>query len=72
MSELKMKVWLPQNAVLSQNQGLTVLNPLPPRVAVRKQKILFPRIFSVQYCQNLKKYHPSKNVEFNNLGFSEA
>jgi len=29
-------------------------NPLPPSDAVRKQKILFWRIFLVQFCQNLK------------------
>jgi len=25
-------------------------------------------IFFIQYCQNLKKYHPSGNLKFNNLG----
>jgi len=48
---------------------LILLDPLPPSDAVRKQKKMFWRIFSVQYCQNLKeKYHPSGNLKFNNLG----
>jgi len=32
--------------------------PLPPSDAVQKQKHLFKRIFSVQYCHNLKNITP--------------
>jgi len=44
-----------------------VLKPLPPSNAVLKQKFILDP--PVQYCHNFKKkYHPSGNLEFNNLG----
>jgi len=51
---------------------LTTFNPLPPSDAVRQQKKLFYRIFSVQYCRNLKKYHPSGNLKFHKLGIFQS
>jgi len=30
------------------------------------------RIFSAQYCFTLKKYHPSGNLKFNNLGLVQS
>jgi len=42
-------------------------HPLPPSDAVRKQKNSSERIFSVQYCHDLKKYHPSGNLKLINL-----
>jgi len=38
-------------------------NPLPPSDAVRNQKQIFQRIFSVQYS-HLKKNHSSGNLKF--------
>jgi len=49
-----------------------MINPLPASDAVREQKILFYRIFLVQYCHNLKKYHPSGYLKFNNLGIFQS
>jgi len=48
--------------------AIYTLNPLQPSDAVRKKKKIFSRIFLVQFCHNLKKYHPSGNLKFNNLG----
>jgi len=44
------------------------VNPLPPSVAVRKQKKnILEDLFSLVLSQ-FKKYHPSGNLKFNNLG----
>ena len=53
-------------------QGKT-LNPLPPSDAVRKQKKNHFRsdLFSSVLSQ-LKKYHPSENRNFNNLGIFQS
>jgi len=48
------------------------LNPLPPSDAVWQQKKIFLRIFSVQYYLNVKKYHPSGNLKFFNLGILKS
>jgi len=40
------------------------LNPLPPSDAVRQQKKIFLRIFSVQYRLNLKNITPLKTLNF--------
>jgi len=47
-------------------------NPQPLSDAVRKQKKLYFRIFSVQYCHNLNKYRPSGNLKFNNLDIFQS
>jgi len=48
------------------------INPLPPSDAVRQQKKIFWRIFSVQYCHNIKESHPSGNLKFNYLGIFQS
>jgi len=52
--------------------GPSVVNPLPPSDAVRKQKKIFQRIFSVQYCHHIKKYHPSGNLKCHYLGIFQS
>jgi len=42
----------------------TDINPLPPSDAVRQQKKIFLRIFSVQYCLNLKNITPLETLNF--------
>jgi len=44
-----------------------VFNPLPPSDAVRKQKKKLKDLFS-SLLSKFKKYHPSGNLKFNNLG----
>jgi len=46
-------------------------NPLPPSDAFRKQKKIFWRIFSVQLSR-FKKYNPSGNLKFKNLGIFQS
>jgi len=46
-------------------------NLLPPSDAVRKQKKIFLRIFSVQFS-HIKKLHPSGNLKFNYFGTSQS
>jgi len=48
-----------------------IINPLPPSDAVRKQKNILEDLFSSELSQ-LKKYHPSGNLKFNNLGISQS
>jgi len=43
-------------------------NPLPPSDAVRQQKNIFYRLFSVQYCHNLKRYRPHENLKLKFFG----
>jgi len=43
-------------------------NPFLPGDAVWKKKKNILEDFSVQYCHNLKKYYPSGDLKFNNLG----
>jgi len=51
----------------------TGFNPLPTTCdAVRKKTKIFQRIFSVQYCHNLKKYQPSGKLKFSNLGIFQS
>jgi len=48
------------------------INPLPPSDAVRKQKKnILGDLLSLVLSQ-FKKYHPSGNLKFNNLGVSKA
>jgi len=47
------------------------LNPLPPSDAVRQQKKIFLRIFSV-HIVSILKYHPSGNLKFYNLRISKS
>jgi len=57
-------------APLNIRQGddrLDASHRLPPSDAVRKQKTLFQRIFSVHYCHNHKNITPSGNLKFKNL-----
>jgi len=50
-----------------------LINPLPPSVAVRKQKknyVIGP--FFGQYCHQFKKYNSSRNMKLSNLGISRS
>jgi len=49
-----------------------VLNPLPPSDAVRKQRKNILEDPSSSELSTLKKYHPSWNLKFNNLGISKS
>jgi len=42
----------------------TCINPAPPSDAVRQQKKIFLRIFSVQYCLSLKNITPLETLNF--------
>jgi len=55
------------------NNELTFIpvNPLPPSDAVRKQKYLFWDLFRSIWSQ-FKKYQPSVNLKFNNLGIFQG
>jgi len=44
------------------------INPLPPSDAVRKQKKSILEVFFSSVLSQFKKYHPSGNPKFNNLG----
>jgi len=51
-----------------KNNFKILLNPLPPSDAVRKQeKNILEDLFSSVLSQS-KKYHPSEDLKFNNLG----
>jgi len=52
--------------------GLLRLNPLSPSDAVRQQKKIFQRIFSVQYCLNSKNITPLETLKFYNLGILKS
>jgi len=49
-----------------------ILTHYRPVMQFRKRKIYFRVFFSVQYCHNLKKTHPSGNPKFNNLGLFQS
>jgi len=49
----------------------SLFNPQPPSDAVRKQKFLLEDLFSSVLLQ-FKKYHPSGNLKFNNLGIFQS
>ena len=49
-----------------------MINPLPPKDAVRQQKKnILEDLFSSVLSQ-LKKYHPSGNLNFDGLGISQS
>jgi len=50
----------------------TCVNPLPPSDAVQEQKKnMLEDLFSSVLSQ-FKKYHPSRNLKFNNLGIFQS
>jgi len=49
----------------------SLLNP-QQQCRSETETFFFKRIFSVQYCHSLKKYHPSGNLKFNILGISQS
>jgi len=49
----------------------TMIHPLPPSDAVRKQKKNIPEDLSTSVLSQFKKYHPSRNL-FNNLGIFKS
>jgi len=51
----------------SQINVVPLTHYCPARPFGKRKKIVW-RILLVQFCQNLKKYHPSGNLTFNNLG----
>jgi len=51
--------------------NLSLINPQPPSDAVRKQKNYF-RVSYSSVLSQLKKYHPSGNMKFNNLGIFQS
>jgi len=43
-----------------------------PAMPFGNRKKILQKIFAVQYCHNLKKYHPSGNLKFINSGTSQS
>jgi len=50
----------------------SAINPLPPSDAVQKQKKNILDDLSSLVLSQFKKYHPSGNLKFNNLGISQS
>jgi len=48
----------------SISKSIKLLNPLPPSDAVGQQKKIFLRIFSNEYCLNLKNITPLETLNF--------
>jgi len=51
---------------------LVQINPLPPSDAVRKQKKSILEDLSSSVLSQSKKYHPTGNFKFNNLGIFQS
>ena len=59
-----------ENGCLASTKRL--FNPLPPSDAIRKQKKNILEDFLSSVLSQFKKYHPSGNLTFNNLGIFQS